>query len=83
LVTTIPDRDWPERSFYNIVQLDWSIDGEDISRIIRNIGANKAPGEDILSNSFLKAYNREGALTRVLVKITNAYFTLEHFLRRF
>jgi hypothetical protein len=40
------------------------------------MGVNKAPREDILSNSFLKVYNREGALVKVLIKIINACFTL-------
>ncbi|KAK4232922.1 hypothetical protein C8A03DRAFT_19896, partial [Achaetomium macrosporum] len=51
----IPDKDWPEESFHNTVRLDWSVSGEDIPRIIDNVGANKAPGEDALSNGFLKA----------------------------
>jgi len=37
----------------------------------------------MLSNSLLKACDKDGALARVLAKITDACLTLEHFLRRF
>jgi hypothetical protein len=82
-VNSIPDRDWPEGSFQNATRLDWSVSEGDISKIIRSMGANKAPGEDMLSNSFLKACDKEGVLAKVLAKIVNACFTLGHFPRRF
>jgi hypothetical protein len=80
--TGTPDRDWPAESFQNTIRLEWDVSSQDISRIIRSVGSNKAPREDALSNSFLKAC-KEGALAKVLAKITSACFTLEHFPRRF
>lgn len=79
----IPNTDWPEHSFKNSVRLNWYVEQGTIAGIISTVGASKAPGEDLLSNSLLKACDKKGALSRVLQPIVNACFALTHFPRRF
>ena len=57
------------------------VDADNITYILYNISAWKAPGFDLLLAGFLKAYGIP--LYKVLAKLADASFRHKHFLRCF
>jgi hypothetical protein len=65
------------------VKIDQEVLLADVDIAISGVGATKAPGDNLLANSLLKACNEEGILARVLAPLVQASFELGHYLRRF
>jgi len=59
--------------------MDWKVKDSDVKEVIRRVGASKAPGPDGISNSLLKTCDKDGRLSAILAKITQASFDLGYY----
>lgn len=78
----IADTTWSDESFTHPFEVKREVDSAEISEILRQTGAWKAPGtDDLLPTGFLKACGPP--LAEILTRLANASFALEYFPRRF
>jgi ankyrin repeat protein len=44
-ISSVRDPHWPQESFYETVQMDWSVSPTNITKVLSSVGSSKAPGE--------------------------------------
>jgi hypothetical protein len=79
-LSDVTDQDWTEDSRQRF-QLDQAVTSEEVTQTLRNTGAWKAPGLDLLPTGFLKACG--APLAQAIARIATASLQLEYFPRRF
>jgi hypothetical protein len=81
-LSDIADTTWADESFTLPFEVKREVDSAEITEILRQTAAWKAPGpDDLLPIGFLKACGPP--LAEILARLANASFSLEYFPKRF
>ena len=77
----ISDMSFNDDSFMPTIELKKHVQAEEVTNLLRTRRRNKAPGNDSISNEFLKAMGEP--MAKAIAALTEACWKLEHYPERF